>query len=238
MAQKSDDAAPHPDAAVTDERVAAFLRDHPDFLMRNPELAAQLAAPARWPGGGTLVDLQHYMNQKLRRELDQMRGCAEHLITTTRSNMTTQQRTHKAVLAALCAPGMAELAVVVAEELPPLLEIDAAALSFETGTTALPALAAPGVGRLPAGAVAAAMGDREVVLCGSTAGDPAVFGAAAGLVQSFALARLRLADDQPQGLLALGSRAERTFVAGQATDLLSFLARVVEQAVRRWVSAA
>ncbi|MBF0373840.1 MAG: DUF484 family protein, partial [Alphaproteobacteria bacterium] len=87
-------------------------------------------------------------------------------------------------------------------------------------------------------AVAKAMGDREVVLCGPASGDPAVFGDAAGLVQSFALARLRLGDDQPQGLLALGSRGERTFVAGQATDLLSFLARVVEQAVRRWVSAA
>lgn len=41
----------------------------------------------------------------------------------------------------------------------------------------------------------------------------------------------------PEGVLALGTRTEGTFHPQQGTELLSFLARVVEHAVRRWATA-
>jgi uncharacterized protein YigA (DUF484 family) len=51
-------------------------------------------------------------------------------------------------------------------------------------------------------------------------------------VRSAALARLHPARDVPVGLLALGSRGD-DFYSGQGTELVGFLARVLEFCIRR-----
>lgn len=234
MARRDDAAAAA--ARPNEDQVAQYLRDNPDFLLRRPELAVRLAVPARRIGEG-VADLQHYMIERLRAELEQMRGCAEHLITTTRTNMSTQARTHDAALAMLAAGDMAELMQVLGD-LAGLLDVDAVALAFESADAVIPALAAAGVQRLPAGGVDALLGEdgREAVLHAAAAGSPSVFGSAAGLVRSQALVRLPPEGRCPPGILALGSRHERTFHPGQGTELLVFLGRMAQYAVQRWVS--
>ena len=77
--------------------------------------------------------------------------------------------------------------------------------------------------------------DRECALTEELPGDPALFGDGAGLVQSSAVVRLSPGGPCPEGVMALGSRNGRTFHAGQATELIAFLARVVERSVLRFV---
>lgn len=232
---RSDDAA-QAAGLPSDEQVASYLKAHPDFLLRHPEVAVRIAAPAREDGSGNIADLQQFMIERLRQELDQMRGCAEHLITTTRSNMSTQSRTHKAVLAALAAKDMAELVLVLGDAAEPF-EVDAVALCFETAAEIIPTLSAAGLQRLPGGGVDILMGDdsRDIALKPQAPGDAVVFGSAAGLVRSQALVRLGAHGRCPPGLLALGSRHDRTFHPGQGTELLSFFAQVIAYSVRRWV---
>ena len=55
-----------------------------------------------------------------------------------------------------------------------------------------------------------------------------MFGEAAGIVCSAALARISSISNLPAGLLALGSRVKGSFHGGQGTDLLLFLTRVLE----------
>lgn len=231
---RSDDAVTAT-AQPTEEQVAAYLRAHPDFLVRHPEVAVRLAAPKRQHGEG-VADLQQFMIDRLRQELDQMRGCAEHLISTTRSNMSTQARTHAAALSVLGAKGMAELTQILTD-LAPQLEVEVVALAFETAGEVIPELAAPGLHRMPQGHLFDALEaeGREVVLRAATPGDAAVFGDAAGLVRSSALVRIPPGERRPPGVLALGSRHDRTFHPGQGTELLVFLARVIHYAVSRWV---
>ena len=50
-----------------------------------------------------------------------------------------------------------------------------------------------------------------------------------------ALLRLRPSARAPTGLLALGSRVEGRFDPGQGTELLSFLARILELCIRTWL---
>lgn len=227
------------DAAVTatlsDDQVSAFLRGNPDFLQRHPELALCLASPARDAGGDRVSDLQQFMNERLRRELDELRGCTEHLIGTQRSNMSLQTRTHQAVLAVLACRSMDEL-VQVLGDVAQLFEVDVVTLCLETADEVIPDLATAGVMRLPRGSCAEVLGERDVLLHGSASGDAAVFGSAAPLVRSYALARLQPGERRPGGLLALGSRDEHCFHAGQGTELLSFFTRVVEYAVQRWIA--
>lgn len=222
-------------APLSDDQVTAYLRVHPDFLQRHPDLLMRLAAPARGASGDRIADLQQVMNERLRRELDELRGCAEHLITTQRSNMSLQTRTHQAVLAVLASRSMDEL-VQVLTDVAQLFEVDVITLCLETADEVIPDLAVNGVMRLPRGSCAELLGDRDVLLRGSASGDAALFGAAAPLVRSYALARLLSGERRPGGLLALGSRDEHCYQAGQGTELLNFFTRVVEYAVHRWIA--
>jgi uncharacterized protein YigA (DUF484 family) len=62
-----------------------------------------------------------------------------------------------------------------------------------------------------------------------------IFGPAADLVKSEALLRLHPSSHTPTGIIAIGSRTEGTFDPGQGTELLAFLARVVELCIRTWL---
>ena len=66
--------------------------------------------------------------------------------------------------------------------------------------------------------------------------DGTVFGEAAGLIASAAIARLRPSTVTPQGMLALGARHAGTFHPTQGTDLLLFLARVTQHCLDRWLA--
>jgi hypothetical protein len=231
------DTAPVAPPDLDDGQVAAFLRANPDFLIRHSELCLALSPPSRWPEQDGVVDMQVYLNERLHDELERTRGAAEHLIHTSRFNMSTQSRTHQAVLEVLAAESMAELAATVTGDLPELLDVDVATLCFETGPRPRPELSLPGVFLLPDGEVEKLLGgpDRDCALLEEMPGDPRLFGDAAGLVASSALVRLTAGGRCPAGVMALGSRHINTFHSGQGTELLNFLARVVENCIHRWV---
>lgn len=230
MARKTEPADTAPLAPVSDEQVATYLKEHPNFLLDHPDLLGKLTPPSRFDGG-PVVDLQQHVIARLREEMEHLRGCAEHLITTSRSNMSIQTRTHEAAIAILQAGSMAGLARVVAEDLPTLLDVDIATLGFESADQPLPI--PPGVQIFPRGFIEATLGAGDVMLRSSTSGDPIIFGDGADLVSSYALVRLG-PNDLPGGMLSMGSRSERGFHGGQGTELLGFLAHVVEDCIQRW----
>jgi hypothetical protein len=235
MPRKTSEPVSAPTPALPNEaQVAAYLSSHTDFLIRHPDLVGKLAPPSRF-NGGPVVDLQQYIIARLRDELDEMRGCAQHLITTSRSNMSTQARTHEAALLALNAGSIEGLARVVAEDFPSLLDVDIAVIGFQPDDSG--SLPPADVAALPKGLVEQTMGSSEVILRADSEADTAVFGDGASLVRSFALVRLTPKLWLP-GLLGLGSRNDQAFHACQGTELLIFLARVIEDCVTRWSPAA
>ena len=98
------------DDTLTAEQVETYLRQNPGFLTERPDLIAVLAPPSRWDGG-SVVDLQSVMVQRLREESRDLRDAANLLISTTRSNMIVQTRTHAAVMAMLGAVILASVAL-------------------------------------------------------------------------------------------------------------------------------
>ena len=215
-------------ARVDEDLVVAYLAEHPDLLVRRPELVSKLVPPSRFDGD-SVVDLQKVMIRRLTDELEQMKGCAEHLIATSRSNMSIQSRTHQVVASMLAAGDLEKLLRVVAEDMPAQLDLDIALLAFETAPDGLP----PGLVAMSAGSVEGALGAGDVLLRAQRSADPIIFGDAATLINSFALARIAPAAG-PIGMLALGSRHDRTFHSSQGTELLAFLAGVLEDCVNRW----
>lgn len=235
-------AADSPPAAVDDDTVIAYLRDHRDFLVRHTDLLASLALPGRWGGeddggqeGGRVVDMQQFMLERLRGEIDNLRASALDLIDTSRRNLSIQNRTHAAALALLGAQDLAHMLRIVADDLPLLLDVDAVVIGFEPPAAPLSGLVLPDIRPLAAGTVDAILGNVDVKLLRETSDDGTIFGSAAGLVRSAALARLMPSETVPIGLLALGSRGRGAFHSGQGTDLVGFLARVAERCARRWL---
>lgn len=218
--------------APTPEAVVAFLQGNPQFFESHGHLLATMPAPGRYVEGG-VVDLQKVMLDRRLEEISELRNCALEVIETSRSNMATQARTHAAVLALLAAQDTELLMRVIADDLPLLLDVDVVVLAFERGGRPLAELVNGTARYLYDNAVDQLVGvDRDVRLVRDMTDDGTIFGGAAGLVRSAALARIRPSRDTAPGLLALGSRGS-AFHPGQGTELLAFLARVVEASVER-----
>lgn len=210
--------------AITDDDVADYLEDNPDFFVSRPELLRMMTPPERW-GDDSVVDLQRHWVDVLKSELDGLRDCASTVIETSRANLDIQTRTHVAVLALLHADDNAQLRLAVSEDLPEALGVEAVEIAIEDAEAAAAlrrdhcALAPGDVDRL--------IGGREVALVAALP-EPdalALFGTAA--IRSAALVRLDLGADGPAAALAFGAGDEGAFSPRQGSELLRFLGHVV-----------
>jgi uncharacterized protein YigA (DUF484 family) len=223
---------------LSDAEVAAYLRRHPDFLARHPDLLTHLTPPEMQRGEG-VYDMQFFMLQRLRHEVTRLKGQQRALIATSRSNLTSQQRVHAAVLALLSATSFEQLLQVVTTDLAVLLDVDVVTIGVETAGLAQPRLPMAGILLLAGGTVDQLLGsDRDALLRSSIVGDPMLFGGGAGLVRSDALLRLSVSEHAPAGLLCLGTRRSDKFHPGQGTELLTFLARTLEVTIAAWLDLA
>jgi len=98
-----------------------------------------------------------------------------------------------------------------------------------------------GPGRVPAGwhaliagQIDMTMGDHGVARMGFHAPALGLFGDRVGEIKSMALVRMALWEPSRQGLLAFGSADPEGFTADMGSELVAFLARVVERTAERW----
>lgn len=221
--------------ALDDAAVRRFLAARPDFFLDHPDLFATLALPGR-DRGASVVDFQAYALGVLRQRINEMDGAHDELMHAVRSNLTSQTRVHEAALAVLDADGLETLIHVITASWPQILDVDAVTLSLEIGRQGVRA-GATGIQFLEAGVIHDVLGKGDAVLLrGGIKAEPRIFGPAATLVQAEALVRLHLPDGLPQGLIAFGSRDAAAFAPGQGTELLRFLAAVVERSLTRWMT--
>jgi uncharacterized protein YigA (DUF484 family) len=224
-------------ARVTAAEVMEYLQRHPEFLTQHPDLLDGLKLPGRRSGDG-VVDLQQFMVEKLRRELQRLRGDQDDLLSNSRDNLATQTRVHRAALALLEAKSLANLIEIVTTDLAVILDVDVVTLCLERSEGLTEPSRMDGVQLLDRGAVDGLIGrDHEAMLRDEVAGDPTIFGGGAGLVRSDALLRLKFGEEMPQGLIAFGTRHPGYFDSGQGTELLGFLARILEHCVRSWLNS-
>ena len=220
--------------AINAEEIAAYLRDNPDFLIRHADVVQHLTPPMV-RRGSNILDLQYYMVDRLQSEVGRLRTEQRDLLTNSRTNLNNQNRVHAAALFLLDAQSFEQLIQTITTDLAVLLDLDVACLIVESGNRDLPGNDSSGVRVVKAGAIDRWLGRREMVLAGNIYGDPAIFGAGAGLVRSQALTRLHISGESPPGMLAFGSREPDMFHQNQGTELLSFLARVAERCIRSWL---
>jgi uncharacterized protein YigA (DUF484 family) len=215
--------------------VIAYLRQNPDFLERHPEALRLMRSPVR-DDGGDVLDFQHFMLERFRRDIARLQHEQRNLITTSRGNLASQSRVHKAVIAILGAGTFEQLLQTVTTDLAVLIDADVVTIGVESSGTPTTRLPIAGIHLLKPGTVDALLGnDREALLRADIHGDASLFGSAAGLVRSEALLRLRFSRTAPAGLLCIGTRKPETFHPGLGTELLTFLARALEITIAQWL---
>lgn len=225
-----------PSKALTEDAVLDYLQRHPDMLADNPVLLESLSQASRFDGN--VVDMQQLILNRLREENGKLRDAYSAIVATARDNRSAQLQVHEAVLQILSARSFEKLIHTVTADLPLVLDVDTVTICLEAGDVTIPRAYASGLRSLPKGAVDQHLGPtRDITLSADVAiGDAKIFGAAAGLVRSQALARLNMSSHAPRGLLAIGSRKGDTFHQGQGTELIGFLARSLEVTIRQWLN--
>jgi hypothetical protein len=224
--------------AVEAAVVAAYLAQHPEFFGDWPELLERLRLPSTTSaeGDSRVVDLRGALIERQRAQLRELARRRDEMVSAGRTNLQAQSRVHQAVLALLGAQSFEELIERTTSDLAVMLDLDAVALGVEQKAESLPPIRLGGVFQLERGTVERLVGaGRAARLRPAVAGDPLLYGSAAGLVRSDALVRLDISPLTPPALLALGSRHERHFDQGQGTELLQFLGAVLSQMIRVWL---
>ena len=220
-------------AELRETDVITYLRRNPRVLLNNSDLLAAIAPDTRFETDTVVVDMQRFVVERLRRQVDDLKVSSDRLVTTTRSNMSLLERTMECALAIVYSRDFEELAQVIHDDLPVHLGVDAVAIAFESD--AIPVDGGHMICALPQGTVDALVGaDLTTHIRPDVSGEEMIYGSSAGLVRSDALVALPEGEGLPPGLFAVGCRNPGHFEDGQGTELITFLGHVTRYAVGRW----
>lgn len=218
--------------------IRSLIVADPELVLGDDQVMQRLVGET--VGGRKITDLRDRLVARLESRLERLVDTHRTVIAAAYENVEGTRQVHRAVLALVEPPDLSSFLYRLTHEVPDRLGIEEARLCFEgdVGETAL----ADGDGRvlaLPDGTIDAylmldgAPRPRSVVLREAGSEAELIFGEA-NPVQSEALMRLDLGG--AVALFALGSADPRKFDAGHGTDLLAFLAGVVERLLAQRLS--
>ncbi len=213
--------------------VRDYLLAHPDFLIENGDLLTALIPPVQRRGDG-VQDFQHHMLARLQEHFSAIKGEHDDLMELMQEHLQRQNKINASILSLLDAPGFEAVLQFVTQEMAVLLDQEAVVMFLEAGNVLQPGVYS-GMQVVAEGFVHRWMGDQDIELEAVKAA-PEIFGEKADAVKSQALIRLKISDDLPQGLLALGHRESMYYATGLATEQVECLAAVIERCVNKWLT--
>jgi uncharacterized protein YigA (DUF484 family) len=217
------------------EEILTYLKDHPAFLEENPEACDLLVSP-KMQDGKKIKDFQSYMIERLKSDKNEAIETTKEVVTTVRNNMNNQARVHRAILRLVEASSFENFVNVITMDLSTMLDVDITVLLVESNGDDIPHIHTNGIRVLPQGTIDKWLGKKDSLLESDIQGVEAIYGGGSTLVKSQALVRVDISMDTPPALMVFGSRDPNLFQDGQATEQITFLARIVERMFRLWLN--
>lgn len=219
---------------LAESRVVQYLRDNPEFFLRNPDLALQLQVPHEC---GSAVSLVEYQIGVLRDHNRQLKRKLKELVQTGRDNDRLSERVLGLTRALLAADSLEGTLQAVQQTL--VSEFHAESLAIRVfGQSAQAGEFAPCLMDRddPALAPFEAFFQSNRPLCGRLKQEQLqfLFGDQAENIASAAL--VGLGDHARFGLLAVGSRDENHFHPAMGTLYLSRMGLLIGYALRRYLA--
>lgn len=214
---------PSDDAAL--EQVKAALRDNPHWLESDDELNTLMRR-----AGGNVIDMEAAAISRIERRARRVVDSHRKLRETARANLAIQSQIHAVVLSLMSAESLCEADERLTWMLPGALGVDCVRICVEG--VAIEPLAAirTGEDRLVRNTLGSTKWERLGLL---GRGARLIYGEETDRLRSEAVVRLQVGE--APGLLALASRDSRTFQEENGTELLNFLARVLERRLQEWL---
>lgn len=220
---------------ITAADVVAYLRDQPDFFSKHPEALSAISSPDSGLGEG-VINFQSVVINKLRDSAEEFKQERKDLLLTARTNQQSLGRIHECVLAVLASKSFEQVIHTVTTDFVVMLDLDMVILCIEADNEKMRLLDTRGLVILPEGEVERCLGvEKRVSLRGDVTGEKQIFGAGASLIRSEAIIRLNISSVTPPSLIAFGSRDPLRFDSGQSTELVAFLACVLEHVISTWL---
>jgi uncharacterized protein YigA (DUF484 family) len=206
-----------------------FVRDalaiHPEWLRDDPQLLSDLGLRL---DAANIVDFGPVALSRVSAAWSRESSERQRLEAMAQANFAAQTQTHAAVIDVLKAASLAELAQSVDELARARFGLALGALALEGGDTP------PGWFTLVEGQAALLLGDTRPTRLGRVPTAAGLFGVQAPMIESVALARLTLWRPERRGVMAFGSIDPDAFTPDMGSELVTFLARVIEQTAERW----
>ena len=206
--------------------VQAFALANRDTIRQDSDLLAQLGLRI---DVANIIDFGPIALSRVSAAHERESSERKRLESTARANFAAQAQTHAAVIDLLESRNLADLARRVD---------DLARLRFGL---AAGVIAIEGAGNVPAGwkpliegQVDLILGPRELARMGHAPTALGLFGALAPQIGSLALVRLAIWTPARQGVIAFGAMDPTAFSDDMGSELVTFLARVVERTAERW----
>ena len=228
---------------VTAEQVRQFLKTHPDFLKKNPDVMDDVLPPEQDLGNG-VIDFQHYMVKNLQKDSKSLRNRYDVLVDFCRDNMSVQTLVHHAALKLIRTRSLEQLLEVITLDLVSLFDVDVVRMAMESDThfdTSYGEQNYSGIVFIDPGMTDAALGPKKnVLLIADTdqeipPGFDQIFSDCETMIASCALLRLEMETVGKNILLAFGVRYKDRFHPGQGIELLHFLAQIVAHQMDRYL---
>src|SRR4051812_12090941 len=214
-------------APATPAKARRFRAANPKSLRGAPalldELGLKVAAGNVVDFGPAVMARVHAAHQREALQRQQIEEIA-------RANFAAQAQTHGAVVDLLDARNLADLARRVDELARTRFGLAAGIIAVETE-----GLPPAGWKHLVEGQVDLILdGPQRLARMGFAPTALGLFGPEAGEIASMAMVRMAIWEPSRQGLLAFGSTDPEGFTPEMGTELVAFLARVVERTAERW----
>ena len=210
--------------------VRRFLSDNPEFLKGDQGLLAELGLTVATSSNVVEFAPMARVHAAHQREAEQ-RALLEEI---ARANFAAQAQTHGAVVDLLDARNLADLARRVDDLARTRFGLAAGIIAVE-----IDGLPPAGWKHLVEGQVDLILdGPQRLARMGFAPTALGLFGMGgeigAGEIASMAMVRMAIWEPSRQGLLAFGSADPEGFTPEMGTELVAFLARVVERTAERW----
>lgn len=199
--------------------IVAYLRDHPDFFERHPDLLASIRVPH---ASGSAVSLIEHQVGVLRGQLDTERKRLSHLISRAREFEQISARLHGLVLQLIAAQSLADVRDALTIALRKEFNAEAVTLKLFT-------ISAESAAEDPQTQAFLDFVDRDASLCGPVDQEKNqfLFGDRSQHILSAALIPIR--SEGTAGVLAIGSEDHDRFSRDMGTEILDRLGEIVSQ---------
>ena len=214
-------------APLEPSAVRRFLADNPEFIREDDGLLAELGLKV---AAGNVVDFGPAALARVHAAHQREAEMRQLLEETARANFSAQAQTHGAVVDLLDSRNHSDLAWRVDELARTRFGLAAGVVALESE------------GHPPAGWKHLVEGQVDMILggplrlarMGFAPTALGLFGEGAEGIRSMAMVRMAIWEPAQQGLLAFGSADPEGFTEDMGSELVAFLARVVERTAERW----